>query len=100
MHRLVFSLVCSAFLAGPISAQTPVSPQDTLAYSTASLRLREKPFPTARALAVLPQGTAVPLYSCSQCSCIVAASQLAGYLVDARRTAQSPHAATSHRPAH
>ncbi len=95
MHRLVFSLVCSAFLAGPISAQTPVSPQDTLAYSTASLRLREKPFPTARALAVLPQGTAVRLYTCSQGWCSVAVSQLAGYLLEEFLSAQAPQAATS-----
>ncbi len=78
MPRLLFSLLCSAFLAGPVSAQAPVSSQDTLAHTTASLRLREKPFPTARALAVLPQGTAVRLYSCSQGWCSVAVSQLAG----------------------
>lgn len=57
MRRLLFSLLCSALLAGPISAQAPASPQDTLAYTTTSVRLREKPFATARALAVLPQGT-------------------------------------------
>src|SRR5438034_9861818 len=82
MRRLLFSLLCSALLAGPISAQAPVSSQDTLAYTTASVRLREKPFPTARALAVLPQGTAVRLYGCSQGWCSVAVSRLAGYVLE------------------
>jgi len=81
MRRLLFSLLCSAFLTGPVSAQAQLSSQDTLAYTTASIRLREKPFPTARALAVLPQGTAVRLYNCSQGWCSVAVSQLAGYLL-------------------
>src|SRR2546422_1102956 len=45
VRRLLFSLLCSALLAGPISAQAPVSSQDTLAYTTSSVRLREKPFP-------------------------------------------------------
>src|SRR3989441_6022535 len=76
MRRLLFSLLCSALLAGPISAQAPVASQDTLAYTTSSVRLREKPFPTARALALLPQGTAVRLYGCSQGWCSVAVSQL------------------------
>jgi uncharacterized protein YraI len=95
MPRLLFSLLCSAFLAGQVSAQAPVSFQDTLAYTTASLRLREKPFPTARALAVLPQGTAVRFYSCSQGWCSVAVSQLAGYLLEEFLSAQAPRAATS-----
>ena len=81
MRRLLFSLLCSAFLTGPVSAQAQLSSRDTLAYTTASIRLREKPFPTARALAVLPQGTAARLYNCSQGWCSVAVSQLAGYLL-------------------
>ncbi len=95
MRRLLFSLVYVAFLAGPVSAQTPPTPQDTLAYATTSVRLREKPFPTARALAVLPQGTAVRLYTCSQGWCSVAVSRLAGYLLEEFLSAQAPQAATS-----
>src|SRR3989442_13104297 len=82
MRRLLLSLLCSAVLAGPVSAQAPVSSQDTLAYTTASVRLREKPFATARALAVLPQGTAVRLYNCSQGCCSVAVSRLRGHLLE------------------
>src|SRR2546429_3019119 len=82
MRRLLFSLLCAALLAGPVSAQAPVSSEDTLAYTTSSVRLREKPFPTARALAVLPQGTAVRLYGCSQGWCSVAGSRLPGHLLE------------------
>ncbi len=100
MRRLLVSLLCSAFLAGPVSAQAPVSSQDTLAYTTSSVRLREKPFPTARALAVLPQGTAVRLYGCSQGWCSVAVSRLAGYLLEEFLGAQAsqvqPTAETGH----
>src|SRR5881396_229727 len=95
MRRLLFSLLCSAFLAGTVSAQASPSPQDTLAYTTASVRLREKPFPTARALAALPQGTAVRLYSCSQGWCSVAVSKLTGYLLEEFLSAQAPQAAAT-----
>src|SRR5207244_6685397 len=95
MRRLLFSLLWSAFLAGPISAQAPASSQDTLAYTTASVRLREKPFPTARSLATLSQGTAVRLYGCSQGWCSVAVSQLAGYLLEEFLGAPASQAATS-----
>jgi uncharacterized protein YraI len=79
MRRRLLSLLSSVFLAGPVTAQAPVRSHDTLAYTTASVRLREKPFPTARALAALPKGTAVRLYTCSQGWCNVAVSQVAGY---------------------
>jgi len=95
MRRLLYSLLCSVFLAGPVRAQAPLTPQDTLAYTTTSIRLREKPFPTARALAVLSQGTAVRLYTCSEGWCSVAVSRLAGYLLEEFLSAQAPQAATS-----
>jgi|SRR5882724_4118716 len=59
MRRLVARLIFAVLLAGPVLAQAQVTSQDTLAFTSASVRLREKPFATARALAVLPQGTAV-----------------------------------------
>jgi len=65
MRRLVARLSFAVLLAGPISAQAQVTSQDTLAYTTASVRLREKPLANARALAALSQGTAVRLYTCS-----------------------------------
>jgi len=97
MRRLVARLSLAVLLAGPISAQAQVTSQDTVAYTTASVRLREKPFANARALAALPQGTAVRLYTCSQGWCSVAVSQLAGYLRarNARRTAEGLNSLTS-----
>jgi len=95
MRRLLFSLLCPVFLAGPVSAHAQVTSQDALAYTTASVRLREKPFATARALTVLPQGTAVRLYTCSQGWCSVGVSKLAGYLLEEFLSAQAPQAATS-----
>jgi len=95
MRRQLLSPLCSVFLAGPVLAQAPLTPLDTLAYTTTSIRLREKPFPTARSLAVLTQGTAVRLYSCSQGWCSVAVSRLAGYLLEEFLSAQAPQAATS-----
>ena len=95
MRRLLFWLLCLSALAEPGSAQTPVSSHDTLAYTTASIRLREKPFPTARALATLSQGTAVWLYRCCQGWCSLAVSQLAGYLPEEFLSPQAPQAATS-----
>ena len=95
MRRLLARLSFAVLLAGPVSAQAQVTPQDTLAYTTASVRLREKPFANARALAALPQGTAVRLYTCAQGWCNVAVSQLAGYLLEEFLTAQAPQAATS-----
>src|SRR5437870_3027605 len=95
MRRFLFSLVYLLLLAAPVPAQAPLSPQDALVYTTASVRLREKPFPTARALATLSQGTAVRLYSCAQGWFSVAVSRLAGYLLEEFLTAQAPQAATS-----
>ncbi len=95
MRRLFARLICAVLLAGPVSAQAQVTSQDTLAYTAASVRLREKPFPTARALAALPQGTAVRLYSCSQGWCSVAVSKLTGYLLEEFLSAQAPQAAAT-----
>ena len=95
MNRLVARLACALLLAGPVSAQAPVSSRDTLAYTTTSVRLREKPFASARALAALPRGTPVRLYACSQGWCNVAVSQLAGYLLEEFLTTQAPQTATS-----
>jgi len=95
MRRLVARLSFAVLLAGPVSAQAQVTSQDTLAYTTASIRLREKPFANARALAALSQGTADRLYTCSQGWCSVAVSQLTGYLLEEFLSAKAPQAATS-----
>jgi hypothetical protein len=84
MRRLLrlLTVISVAFGATQLPAQSSFSPQDTLAYTTASVRLREKPAPTARALALLRQGTPVRLYACSEGWCSVTVSKLAGYVLE------------------
>ena len=72
----------------PLSAQAPLSTQDTLAYTTASVRLREKPATTARSLALLRQGSPVRLYECAEGWCSVAVYKLAGYVLEEYLTAE------------
>jgi uncharacterized protein YraI len=84
----VISLPFGALPAALLPAQAPPSAQDTLAYTTATVRLREKPLATARALAVLRQGTPVRLYDCSEGWCRVVVSKLAGYVLEEFLTAQ------------
>ena len=77
----LLTVISVAFGATQLPAQS-LSPQDTLAYTTASVRLREKPAATARALALLRQGTTVRLYQCSDGWCNVGVYKLAGYVLE------------------
>jgi len=83
--------------ATPLRGQCAPSAQDTLADTTASVRLREKPAPTARALALLRQGSPVRLYECSEGWCSVAVSKLAGYVLEEFLTTQAPQATAQGR---
>ncbi len=93
MSRLIRFLLFPAILASSLPAQAALS-GDTLAYTTTSVRLRERPFPTARPIAVLSQGTTVRLYTCSEGWCSVTVSKLSGYLLEEFLTSQPPQAAT------
>jgi hypothetical protein len=90
MRRLLrlLTVISVAFGATQLPGQSPPSSQDTLAYTTASVRLREKPAPTARALALLRQGTLVRLYQCSDGWCNVGVYKLAGYVLEEFLTTQ------------
>lgn len=77
----LLAVISVAFGATALPAQS-FSPQDTLAYTTASVRLREKPTATARALALLRQGSPVRLYQCSDGWCNVGVYKLAGYVLE------------------
>ena len=81
MRALLRLLAVISIAISPLSAQAPLSTQDTLAYTTASVRLRAKPHPTARSLALLRQGSPVRLYECAEGWCSVTVSQLAGYVL-------------------
>jgi hypothetical protein len=84
MRRLLrlLTVISVAFGATQLPAQSPLSAQDTLAYTTASVRLREKPAPTARALALLRQGSPVRLHECTEGWCSVVVSRLPGYVLE------------------
>ena len=83
MRRLLYQLAVIATAIGlPAAAQSRPTAQDTLAYTTASVRLREQPAANSRALALLRQGTAVRLYQCDDGWCHVGVYKLAGYVLE------------------
>ena len=89
MRRLLLSLLALASLAATASAQSFFS-QDTVAYATATIRVREQPAVTAETVAILGQGTRVRLYHCSEGWCGVSIQRLAGYALEEYLTAKSP----------
>ena len=82
MRRHVLSLLAFASLTWSLAAQSVSSTNDTIAYTTATIRMREKPSPTARAVAILAEGTRVRLYHCSEGWCGVSVQRLAGYALE------------------
>jgi hypothetical protein len=78
---LLVALAASVWLR-PLHGQTGSALQDTLAYTTTTLNLREQPFVTARVLAILAPGTQVRTYTCTQgwCSVTVPVNRRAGYV--------------------
>jgi hypothetical protein len=83
MRRSALLLTLSAsFALSPLHAQQPAGFQDTLAYTTTTVRLRDHPFMTAQVLAILAPGTQVRTYTCIQgwCSVPVPVNRRAGYL--------------------
>jgi len=80
MRALLRLLAVISIAISPLSAQARLSTQDTLAYATASVRLRERPTTSSRALALLRQGTTVRIYQCSDGWCNVGVYKLAGFV--------------------
>ncbi len=78
MRALLRHLAVISIAISPLPAQAPFSTQDTLAYTTASVRLRAKPAATARSLALLRQGSPVRLYECAEGWCSVGVYKLGG----------------------
>ena len=89
MRRLLLSLLALASFAAAASAQS-FSPQDTVAYATATIRVREQPAVTAETVAILGQGTRVRLYHCTEGWCGVSIQKLAGYALEEYLTPKSP----------
>ena len=94
MSRLIRFLLFPVVLVSSLPAQAAPPAADTLAYTTTSVRLRERPFPTARPIAVLSQGTTVRLYTCWEGWCSVTVSSHSGYLLEEFLTRQAHQAAT------
>ncbi len=82
MRRYALPLLALTVLASSLPAQSKFSDKDTLAYTTTTLRMREKPSPTAREMAILAEGTRVRLYHCSDGWCGVSVQKLAGYALE------------------
>ena len=82
MRRQLLSFFAFASLTWSLAAQTVSSTNETIAYTTATIRMREKPSPTARAVAILAEGTRVRLYHCSEGWCGVSVQRLAGYALE------------------
>ncbi len=90
MRRHLLSLLTLASLTWSLAAQSPSSTNDTIAYTTATIRMRDKPSPTARTVAILAEGTRVRLYHCSEGWCGVAVQRLAGYALEEFLTTRVP----------
>src|SRR5256885_6543126 len=62
-------------------AQDSASLRDTLAYTTAIVTIRAKPFANAQALGRVDAAAPVRLYTCSAGWCTVATGRLTGYVL-------------------
>lgn len=89
------ALVALALCHGPLAtlrAQEPTRLDDTVAFTTTTLRLRSQPHPTATVLAVLAPGTKVRTYTCADawCSVHVPISRRSGYVSSEYLSLQPP----------
>ena len=82
MRRHLLSLLALASLTWPLAAQSGFTEKDTVAYTTATIHMREKPSPTPQTVAILAEGTRVRLYHCSEGWCGVSVQRLAGYALE------------------
>jgi len=82
MRRLLLSLLAAVSITWSLAAQSARRTDDTVAYTTATIQLREKPAVTAKTLAILAQGTRVRLYHCSEGWCGVSVQKIAGYALE------------------
>ena len=89
MRRHLLSLLALASFAAAASAPS-FSSQDTVAYATATIRMRERPSVTSETVAILGQGTRVRLYHCSEGWCGVSIQKLAGYALEEYLTTKPP----------
>ena len=81
--RHALHLLGLAALASSLTHQSPPStgssPGDTIAYTTANVRVREKPLANAKELAFIATGTSLRLKECSEGWCLVSIKSVTGY---------------------
>ena len=83
MRRVRLLPLCVLALATAVArAQDSTSLRDTLAYTTAIVTIRAKPFANAQALGRVDAAAPVRLYTCSVGWCTVATGRLAGYVLE------------------
>src|SRR2546430_9902417 len=87
MRRHLLSLLAFVACFTTAPAQS-FSSKDTIAYTTATIRMREQPAPTAKTVAILAEGTRVRLYHCSEGWCGVSVQRTAGYALEEFLTTQ------------
>jgi len=87
MRRHLLSLLVFLACFTTVPAQS-FSSKDTVAYTTATIRIREQPAPTAKTVAILAEGTRVRLYRCSEGWCGVSVQRTAGYALEEFLTTQ------------
>lgn len=93
MHRHALLLSCLASVLSSLSAQStrPVgsAPGDTLAYATASIRVRDKPAANAKELSFLGTGTVLRVFECVDGWCRVSIKNVTGYALQEYLTVRS-----------
>jgi hypothetical protein len=90
---LLSGLAASLWLS-PVQGLNAQRLEDTLAYTTTTLNLRDQPFTSGRVLAILAPGTQVRTYTCSQgwCSVTVPVNRRSGYVAQEYLTLVPPAA--------
>src|SRR5256886_16871931 len=90
MRSLRFLAFLSLALATTSArAQDTTSVRDTLAYTTAIVTIRAKPFANAQALGRVDAAAPVRLYTCSAGWCTVATGRLTGYVLQEYLSSQA-----------
>jgi uncharacterized protein YraI len=80
MRRLLRQLaIISIAIPAVVQSQTT---SDTIAYATATIRIRERPSAQSKAVAIVAQGTRLRLYQCSEGWCGVSVQKTAGYALE------------------
>ena len=93
MHRHILPLLAVASFVSSLPAQSARSassaPSDTIAYTTANVRVREQPLPNTKELAFLATGASMRLHECSEGWCRVTVRKITGYALQEYLTTRS-----------